>query len=195
MKKKPLPWHVVSWREIQKRNWYACKTDVYRMTVAELIPCYRAIADWALKSGIRSVGGPLFSGALIAQGICLAAKGRLNFFQAPAKQKSVRHVRKIYGHPTPPVLLVDDMVESGRTMEQVMYHLLHEIEGLFPYGIFGIVTFDTFPLMRFDGKFAWEDKPLLETLHEREKLWAITQKRKGPGPGSLSEFIKVSNSL
>lgn len=193
--KKPASWRVVSWREIQKRSWYACKTDVYRMSIAELIPCYQAIAEWALKNGVCSVGGPLFSGALIAQGICLAAKSKLSFFQIPSKQKAVRHARRIYGQLTPPVLLVDDMVESGITMEQVMYHLLHESDELLFEDIFGVVTFDTFLLVRLDGKFQWDDKPLLKTLYEREKIWALTQKRKGPGPGSLSEFIKVSSSL
>lgn len=76
-----------------------------------------------------------------------------------------------------------------------MYQLLHETEDLFFEKIFGIVTFDTFPMVRFNGKFQWDDKPLLKTLHEREKIWALTQKRKGPGPGSLSEFIKVSRNL
>lgn len=112
---------------------YAVQYDGDKQTRSDV---YSAAAKWISELGAKSVGGPILSGALIAEGI--AAKSRkLQPFYIRKKAGLYRTFKhsddNIRGICTGSYVVVDDIVSSGDTMEVALRYICRDygnLEGL-----------------------------------------------------------------
>jgi orotate phosphoribosyltransferase len=98
---------------------------------------YSAIAKWASKNDITTVGGPILSGAVLAEGIAARSKRLLAFYIAKRKgyYRPYKHpVEKVKGIFRGKYIIVDDAICSGNSMEIALANVKSEncgsLEGL-----------------------------------------------------------------
>jgi len=97
---------------------------------------YSAAAKWVSELGAKSIGGPILSGALIAEGIAAKSR-RLQSFYIKKKAGLYRTFKhsddNIRGVCRGNYVVVDDIVSSGDTMEAALKNICRDngdLEGL-----------------------------------------------------------------
>jgi len=93
---------------------------------------YEYIADWVMMMGVKSIGGPVMSGAVLASGIA-AVSGRLDSFliDKPQRTPPRRHPPDmVRGMRVKPFILVDDVLCTAQEMEYAIAMAGDETEGL-----------------------------------------------------------------
>jgi hypothetical protein len=167
-------WYIVTAQEAIKNKWLGDLKDVYKQSPDEIKKRYKAIGKFCRKIGINSVGGPAFSGAMLAHGVGVTCD--LFSFNISGFRK--RHPKMVDGVVKWPLLLVDDMIESGYTMEHALVSLYDQINrcSLSWEAIYGVLVFDYRPheIKKISESIRF---PLLRHLLGRERVFVLTEKR------------------
>jgi hypothetical protein len=98
----------------------------YFSAVDEQMRLYRGIARWCAEIGVKSIGGPVATGALLAQGVFVASEGNIRAFFIP-KEKAhycrLGHGPGVQGKRRGPFLLIDDCVDTGNQMNHCLKYI------------------------------------------------------------------------
>ena len=141
----------------------------YQNKKQERSDIYSAIAKWASELGVSSIGGPILSGAVLAEGIAARSRSLLPFYitKKPGLYKAFKHSNErikgvILGRK---YIVVDDIVSSGDSMESALKNIILSYGNL--DGLKAVIT--------LSGGFSITIKPhpILMKLADEGKLFCL----------------------
>jgi len=140
----------------------------YRGNKEERSDIYSAVAKWALELGASSIGGPILSGAVLAEGISARSKSLLPFYisKKPGYYKPYKHTdENVKGCCRGDYVIVDDIISSGNSMEFALRNVRRDFPDLDRLKA----------ILVFSGEFDMPAKkyPILKSLIEEGKLFSL----------------------
>jgi orotate phosphoribosyltransferase len=129
---------------------------------------YSAIAKWATAIKVDSIGGPILSGALLAEGVAARSRKLLPFYINKRKgfYKPTKHsVLQIKGKLNGKYIIIDDLVADGDTLETALRNIMYNQASLD----------DLKAVLILDGSFSINKKsrPKLTRLVNEGKVFTL----------------------